>query len=188
MRAASVAWLLASCLAATLAAEDQAAAPVPVPGERVQLWLMGDVNKRGDLKKITGTFESLSPVAITVRPRGASATPMTLKLSKVERIEVVRGTRSHWVEGAAIGFVPGAVFLGAVVYVMGCDDYNASCNTGEAVLAGLVGGVATAGVGALIGLAVKGERWVKVPLPKPKVALALAPMRGGVRAAITVRF
>ena len=113
---------------------------------------------------------------------------MTLKLSKVERVEVVRGTRSHWVEGAAIGFVPGAVFLGAVVYVMGCDDYNASCNTGEAVLAGLVGGVATAGVGALIGLAVKSDRWVKVPLPKPKVALSLAPMRGGLRAAVTVRF
>ena len=51
MRAASVAWLLASCLAATLAAEDQAAAPVPVPGERVQLWLLGDVNKRATSKR-----------------------------------------------------------------------------------------------------------------------------------------
>jgi hypothetical protein len=187
LRAAPTAWLLASCLAASLAAEDKTAAPAFVQGERVQVWLAGDL-KTGHLEKISGTLESVSPEAIVVRPRGAPATPITLKLSKIERAEVVRGKRSHWPEGAGIGFVTGAVLGGIAGYALSCDDYNASCNGGTALAGGLVVGVATGGLGALVGLAFKTDRWVKVPLPKAKVALTLLPTPSGFRGSLSVRF
>ncbi len=79
--------------------------------------------------------------------------------------------------------------LGGVAgYLVTCDDYNASCNGGAALVGGLVVGAATAGLGALVGLAFKTDRWVKVRVHEPHVALAFASAHGGFRAGVTVRY
>jgi len=36
-----------------------------------------------------------------------------LPLESIQKLEVARGRRSFWKEGAIIGFVPGALFFGA---------------------------------------------------------------------------
>ena len=191
MRAAAAAWFVASCLlAAPLAAQDEpATASALARGERVRLWMLGSESPAGGRKKLTGTIESTSPGTIELRPREASAAPITLKLAQVERLEVARGTRKRWPEGAAIGFVPGALFGGAVGYVLSCDaDPPDSCSLGPALVGGLVVGAGTAGLGALIGLAFKADRWVELPTRKPQVKLTLLPARSGFRASLSVQF
>ena len=191
MRAAAGAWFIASCLlAAPLAAQGQpATASALAPGERVRLWLLDSEKPAGSRKKLTGTIESTSPGTIELRPQKAPAAPITLKLSQIDKLEVARGTRRRWPEGAAIGFVPGALFGGAVGYVLSCDaDPPESCSLGSALVGGLVVGAGTAGVGALIGLAVKADRWVEVPTRKPQVKLTLLPARSGFRASLSVQF
>ncbi len=184
MKTASVNWLVAlSLVASSLAAQEGSATSASLaPGERVRLRLLGSG------KKVTGTIESAAPDAIAVRPRNTTQPPLKLTLSQIDELEVARGRRSRWPEGAIIGFVPGALLLGAAGYALSCDDYNASCNTETALVVGLVGGAATAGLGALVGLAIKTDRWVKVPVRKPHVALTIAPVRAGFRAAVTVRY
>lgn len=191
MRAAAAAWFISSCLlAAPLAAQGEPAAPFALArGERVRLWLLGSESPAGNRKKLTGTIEWTSPEAIVLRPREASAPPITLKLSQIDTLEVARGTRKRWPEGAAIGFVPGALFGGAVGYVLSCDaDPPASCSLGAALVGGLVVGAGTAGLGALIGLAFKADRWVELPTSKPQVKLTLLPARSGLRASLSVQF
>jgi len=195
VRAVWVAWLVASSLPgaplaaqdATLAAANPAAAPALARGERVRLWLAGSSTHVGSRKKISGTVESVSPEALVVRPFEASASPVTLSRTQIDMLEVARGTRRRWPEGAAIGFVPGAVFGVAAGYALSCDDYNASCNGAAGAVVGLVLGAGTACLGALVGLAFKTDRWVSVPT-RPKVALQLAPVKGGLRAAVIVRY
>ena len=72
---------------------------------------------------------------------------------------------------------------------MALDDCYRDCNrTGHVVGYGLVGGAVTGTVGGLIGLAVKTDRWAPVATGRPKVALDLAPTKGGFRANLSIRF
>lgn len=190
MRTAATGWVIAACLlAAPLAAQGQPAAASDLArGETVRLWLSGSESP-GSRKKLTGTIESTSPGTLKLQLREASAAPITLKLAQIDRLEVARGTRRRWPEGAAIGFVPGALFGGAGGYVLSCDaDPPDSCSLGSALAGGLVVGAATAGLGALIGLAFKADRWVELPTRKPQVELTLLPARSGLRASVSVQF
>jgi hypothetical protein len=100
---------------------------------------------------------------------------------------VVRWRRSRWRQGAVIGFVPGALFMFAFLSSLN-DCYRDCPFDSEAVGYGLVGGVITGTLGALIGLAVKTDRWVPVEVLRPKLALTLAPAKGGLRADLSLRF
>ena len=150
------------------------------PGDQVRLRLsVGG-------QSVRGRVEATESGQIVVRPKDGAQPPLHLSPDQMAKVEVVRGRRSHWVGGAAIGFVPGALMGVAVVANSECDP---DCDhTGRALGYGLVGGAITGTVGALIGLAVKTDRWVPVETRRPKVALTLAPARGGFRAHLSLRF
>jgi hypothetical protein len=135
---------------------------------------------------VRGTLDTAGPDDIVVRPKDPAQPPLRLSPQQVKKLEVARGRRSHWVAGAAVGFVPGA-FLGlAAVANAECDP---DCDhTGEALAYGCVGGAITSAVGALVGLAIRTDRWIVVEERRPKVALAVAPARGGFRAHLSLSF
>jgi hypothetical protein len=136
---------------------------------------------------VRGTLDTAGPDAIVVRPKDAAQGPLRLSSQQIAKLEVARGQRSHWARGALVGFVPGAIF-GAVVAV-GVGECDPDCGqTEEAMAYALVGGAITGAAGALIGLAVKTDRWVVVQQPRPKLALTLAPTKGGFRARFSLRF
>ena len=138
-------------------------------------------------KSVRGTLDATGPDEIVVRPTDPAQPPLRVSPQQVAKLEVVRGRRSHWVRGAVIGFVPGALFMGAVG--VGLSDCYRDCDhAGEAARYGLAGGAITGAVGALIGLAVKTDRWVLVQDRRPKLALTLAPAKGGFRADLSLRF
>jgi len=191
MRVAAVAWFAASCLSVSPLAAQSApvAAPAFARGERVRLRLLDGASAPGGGRKLRGTIGSASPETIELFPPGGSTAPITLKLSQVAKLEVVRGKRTRWREGAAIGFVPGALFGGGAAYVLSCDaDPPESCSAGSALAGALIVGAGTAGVGALIGLAIKTDRWIEVPTRKPQLRLSLVPVRSGLRASLSVRY
>ncbi len=105
-----------------------------------------------------------------------------IEKAQLRSLKVLRGQRRRVLEGAAIGFVPGAVFGWAAVRAL-CDA-GSDCNepAGALILGGL-----SAALGAAVGALVKTDRWEDAPLSR--VRFGLAPMRGGgVRAAISVSF
>jgi hypothetical protein len=150
-------------------------------GDRVRLRLSSGGGK------VRGTIDAAGPEEIVVRPKDPAQVPLRLSPPQMEMLEVVRGRRSRWLGGAIIGFVPGA-FLGAAAAV-GLSECDPDCDhTDRALGWGLVTGAVTGTVGALVGLAIKTDRWVSVERPRPKVVLSLAPARGGFRAGLAVSF
>lgn len=149
-------------------------------GDRVRLRLASGG------KQVRGTVDAAGPSEVVVRPKDPAQPPLRLSPQQLTKLEVVRGRRSRWRGGAIIGFVPGALMGLAVVGNRECDP---DCDhTGAAVGYGLVGGAITGGLGALIGLAVKTDRWVPVEARRPKLAWALSPIQGGFRTDLSLRF
>ena len=138
-------------------------------------------------KPVRGTIDAAGPGEIVVRPKDAAQPPLRLSPQQMAKLEVVRGRRSHWVRGAVIGFIPGAL-VGGVAAVAFSDCYRDCDHAGDVVKYALVAGAMTGTLGALIGLAVKTDRWVLVQDRRPKLALSLAPARGGFRAGLSVGF
>ncbi len=106
-------------------------------------------------KTLRGTIDATGPDEIVVRTGDRAKPTLRLSSQQMTQLEVVRGRRSRWAEGALIGFLPGALFLGYAGASLGeCDP---ECNqTGEVLVYGLVGGTITAAVGAPIG----GRSWL----------------------------
>ena len=104
------------------------------------------------------------------------------------KLEVLRGKRSRWREGALIGFVPGALFMGVLVRVV--DDCYRDCDRAGGIMGyGLAGGAVTGSVGALVGLAFHTDRWrTATARRRTDVAVNAAPVKGGFGASFSVRF
>jgi hypothetical protein len=168
------------CVPLLAAAEERVTLADLSPGDRVRARLASGH------ETIFGVIDAAGPNEVVVRTKDKAQAPLHLSLAQVARLEVARGRRSHWVAGAAIGFLPGA-FLGVAAAA------NAECDpdcdhTGEAIAFGCLGGIVTGAAGALVGLAVRTDRWAIVEERRPKVALALGPARGGLRASVSLRF
>lgn len=167
------------CAPVIVAADDSVTLADLARGDQVRLRLSSGG------KSVRGTVDAAGPDETVVRPRDPAQPPLRVSSQQMAKLEVVRGRRSHWGRGAVIGFVPGALFGGYASVALG--DCEPDC-AGRAVKSALVGGAITGAVGALIGLAVKTERWVLVRDRRPKVALTLAPAKGGFRADLSLRF
>ena len=101
--------------------------------------------------------------------------------SALQSLAVLRGKHRNPVGGAMIGFLPAALF-GAFAAGSMCD-YGSDCNVLPAALVvGGMGAVVGAGVGALV----KTDRWVNAPMNR--VRFGVAPVKGGVRAALSLSF
>lgn len=122
--------------------------------------------------RVAGIFAGVRGDSVTLVRDGAR---IPYGLAGVRSLEVSRGEGSRWLAGASIGFVAGAA---TTFFVLNSGGSTSVCNRSEnqdAVrpieCAGLValGGLVTAGVGALIGGQVRTERWESLPLERLRV-------------------
>ena len=116
------------------------------------------------------------------------ASPLTISLTDVTRLEVSQGRKSHALAGLGIGFlggvVIGAVFGGAVASDIDvCDTNEENCKIIFAAVSGFGGGL----VGLFVGAQFESDRWEEVPLDRLRVSIA--PLRDGRFAlGLSVRF
>ena len=121
---------------------------------------------------------------------------LRLPTASVSRLELVTGTKRHWLVGLAAGTALG-LLLGATSEVdpVACEyDYNYDCSRGEALA---LYGVALGGIGAGVGALVKTDRWTPVALdalgpPAPRVSGVAPRLRalpsGGVELGLAIGF
>ena len=152
------------------AVTDAAVAPSawPVTGERVRLMTVGaETRQKGVVVQSDAEFLIVS--------LGSGQPPVRIPLASIERLEIARGRRTAAKEGALWGGVLGTVLGGLAVFGLSqaMCDYGSDCGGSmEAFLAGAgIFGAAGAGVGALAGLAVKTDRWERVPVDRVRVGI-----------------
>jgi hypothetical protein len=155
--------------------------PPLTPGQRVRV-TAPDVG----LARAHATLEAIEGGALVFRTDATRRVP----LASVARLEAYAGRRSHWLLGAGIGFAVGA---GATYLVLNppgasstalCDQSANQDAIGTGACVGLtaLGGVAGAGLGALVGMFIKSDKWTDVSregwrlsiVPQPHGRLTLA--------------
>ena len=142
-------------------------------------------------ERLTARVVEILPGALLVRTT-PKAPPRRLDLSRLDRLEVSQGRHGHATAGAVAGFVPGFLYGALVGAYLGCYESDGGCTPllGAAVGGAIVGTV-TGAFGALVGWAVRTERWQPLHLPgAPSVRLlpSVTPVRGGMAAGLTLRF
>ena len=163
-------------------------ASAAIVGDRVRLRMTGE----RDL--LTGKVLEIDGAAL-VLARGREGGVLRVPLASLDRLEVARGRRHRAGMGAAIGFVPGALFGGTVGLYIACSEQVGCSPVGPVLVGGLLGGAATGGLGALIGLVIRSDRWQAVPLGgsaagrKATVGIGLSPVPGrGFQVGVSVGF
>jgi hypothetical protein len=166
--------------AAPVAARDTASVRA---GDKVRLTPSG-------VGRFKATVLEVQEDALVVRV--GEGAPQRIALSGLQRLEVARGRRGHVLQGALIGFLPGFAFGAYAGNALGCDDQGPDCtDVGAAIAGGLMCGGITAVAGGLVGLAVRGDRWEKMPLPArhgANIGAAVVPVPKGVGARLTLSF
>lgn len=167
-----------------VAAAEHVTAPLAA-GDRVRF------TRPDTVERTTATVVDSGPGWIVARP-AQGGDPVRVPFDSLARLEVARGRRSRAAEGAAIGFIPGAVLGGLLAFGVAClpdaapreaagfSPTDRTCNLAGAVLAiGAIGGTATGLVGAAVGAFVKTDRWERVPtVPTRTVTAQISPVRG----------
>jgi hypothetical protein len=100
----------------------------------------------------------------------------------ITTLEVRTGSRSHWLEGAGIGFVVGAV----IGLASGDDPSSEFLAYSAGQKAGFLGGFFGI-VGAVIGATHKSDKWAEVPLDQFQPRL-IAGQGGQVGVGVSMRF
>jgi hypothetical protein len=127
-----------------------------------------------------GTLVAVDDAALTLAPEGRGTAHKTFARSEIANLEVARGKKRNVLWGALGG---AAVGLAVDLVATAADDAdNDPCDYGACVVLPAMG----AAVGALVGLAIKTDRWEAVP--SEKLGLAVLPNRHGVRLSLSLRF
>ena len=147
----------------------------------------------GERDLLTGKVLEIDGAAL-VLARGRAGV-LRVPLASLDRLEVARGRRHRAGMGAAIGFVPGALFAGTVAWYISCTEQVRCGPVGPILVGGLLGGAATGALGALAGLAIRSDRWQAIPLGesaagrKATVGIGLSPVSGrGFQVGLSVGF
>ena len=109
---------------------------------------------------------------------------VAMPVSTIQRMQTRTGLKSQTVVGFSIGGIIGVVG-GAVAGAALCDPSatiaGGSPNCADApipeVVGGFIGGIVMGGLGALIGSAIKTDRWEEVPLDRLHGSVILQPGR-----------
>jgi hypothetical protein len=136
------------------------------PGHRVRLTLMPDPGT-DRVTQIVGTLIRLGPDSIAVYDQERLAV-VAAALGAARRLEASRGRPSRAGRGALIGLAAGGIAAGLIVCA--AEDCSSSGGDFGGVVVGILGvggGLAGAGVGALVGAMIRPERWETIPLDPP---------------------
>jgi hypothetical protein len=171
-------------LAAPLAGADDGDLPAAVGvGDRVRARNVGG-------ERITAEIVDIVPGALLVRT-SPEAPPRRLDLSRLERLEVSQGRHGHATAGAVAGFVPGFLYGALIGAFFGCSEQPDCTPLVPGAIGGVIVGTVTGAFGALVGAAVRTERWLPLRLPGRstlRLSPSVTPVRGGVGAGFTLRF
>ena len=181
--------LAAAVLAAAVAAADRPpsgmiatdtrASGMVAAGEKVRVTATGS-----GLDDETGVVVDADAQSVTVS-LGPGKPPVRIPLSSIKRLDVARGRRTAAKEGAISGGILGLVLGVLAVHTVShalcenatdCDASPQGYGIGAGVFA--AGG---AGLGALVGLAIKTDRWERVPVDRLRVAIGPVPAGAGVQ-------
>ena len=154
---------------------------------RINSWSLG-------FKKLDATFQAMDGDKLRVLT-AANGVALGIPLDSVNLLEVQRGRKSRWGEGAALGmtvFGIGSGALFAALYEEPEPCTGGFCPSWEIgkggvfafgfVLGAMLGGT----VGGLLGKLVEVDRWEKVPLDRLRVSFA--PQRDGFALGLSVSF
>jgi len=155
------------------------AAPAALAGQGLTRLKAGDrvrltAPSIGVVQRQTFTLVDVTADSITLTPEGRSLT-LDCALADVTSLQVQRGRKRATLRGLGIGALAGAAIGVAAGFADGDDPPDAfiAMTAGEkAVAAGLALGGLGGVVGALIGTAVKVDRWDKIPLTDVRVGLS----------------
>jgi hypothetical protein len=103
------------------------------------------------------------------------ASPLTISLTGVTRLEVSQGRKSNALKGLLIGSIVGVstgVVVGLVV-AESCWDHKVACAAAGTAVVGVTGALVGLGIGALS----KSDRWEEIPLDRLQVSIV--PQRDG---------
>lgn len=126
---------------------------------------------------LIGQVVALEPGAVVVTGGGGTG-QKRVPLVPSTTLEVSRGKKSRATRGAMVGAALGAM----PGLFMTFGDYNT--DDGNPAAVSLVGAVAGAAIGGLVGLALKSENWV--PADLPVVTGGIAPIPRGVSISLSV--
>lgn len=164
----------------------QAQAPVPERGAHVRLTFPCEVAHQRATGadrtrcRLVGGLVRLGADTITI---ATAASTTSLSLSRLNGVEVSRVHGSRWLAGAGVGFLVGA---GVTTVILNSGGSTSLCDrsanqdaisSGECLGLTALGGLAGAGLGALIGSRIRTERWQDIPVERLRVGLA--PQSGG---------
>ena len=154
------------------------------PGDRVRV-----TSPSIDLEQDVGTVASFKADTIVVEMED-HADALDVPLSHMTKLEVHRGQKSRAGTGALIAAGAGAA-TGVTVALASCAGskcYSDGSNVWGAVVLvlGAGGALASAGLGALIGGAIKTDRWEYVPLDRIRVGRSPA-APDGITVSVTLR-
>jgi hypothetical protein len=173
--------ILGSCLTGIAQGQD----PVLRPGSTIRLMAPCPPTEQpaapGPLAacRYQGTLVGMPADSLTI---AAGHGTIHLDRRAVTQLEISRGRRSQWLPGAGVGFLAGAGITYLVLHQGGstslCDRSANQDAIGSLECGGLtvLGGLAGAGLGAIIGGRFRSERWQDVPIERLRVSLV--PRRG----------
>ncbi len=164
----------------TVAAQE---APAVKAGDRVRV-----VAPSVPGSPFVGTFVALTADSLVVQD---SKDTWRVSLASVNQVDLSQGRKSHALFGAGIGLLVGGGVAAAVLYTGGstspCDQSANQDAMASAECIGLtaLGGVAGAGLGAIVGGLIRTEGWQEIPLERLRVSLRpLAGARIGMALAV----
>lgn len=162
--------LVIGLAAGATAAQDAGDHPLQA-GDRIRI-------KTPSSSGIKGTLVGADQAALTVALEGRDAGQQKFARSEIAKLEVSRGRKRNVLQGALMGAA-----VGLFVDLAGTSGEGQNpCDFGACVILPLMGAAA----GALVGVAVKTERWERVPIEAVRVVLA--PVRNGVQVSLSFRF
>ena len=166
---------------AAVAAVNAAPTGFPVTGENVRV----TTREGGSRQKGVVVLTDADVLTLSLGP---GRPPVRIPVASIERLEVARGRRTMAGEGAVVGGFAGAVLGGVAAVALGralCENASGCGPSAEGVLAGVgLVGAAGAAVGALTGLAIKTDRWERVPVDRVRVNISPAPAGASVQVSL----
>jgi hypothetical protein len=173
--------LVALLAAAAVASATAAPSGWPATGEKVRVTTLAGASRE------QGLVVQTDAEALTVS-LGSGKPPLRIPLASIDRLEVARGRRRAVGEGALVGGLAGAALGGLAVAALAeaLCEYDSDCSgSAEGYLVGIgVFGAAGAGVGALTGLAIKKDRWERLPVDRVRVGIRPAPAGASVQVSL----
>jgi hypothetical protein len=180
--------VIAGVLGSAMASAQASDSPVPAPGTRIRVVTARPVTS------VTGALVASSADTLVLRADKTGDT-VSVPLSRVSRLDISRGTRTHKLRGAKIGFF-GGMGVGAVTATLIESNARESncvsfCDFNK-TFAPIVGAFFGAVGGVIAGTAVGAwptETWLPFSGPDGTAHVGIAPAgRAGVTLAASIRF